>query len=120
MVDLGDHGHRIGEQRLVRGAVAEVGFDRRDHGVAAGPERIAQARQVVEALARVGSLPLPCGAQVVEDGTQFGDGAVEGVHRTTIRRRMGYVGAPHGRDEEFPVKRSRPWGAPTRRLESGA
>jgi hypothetical protein len=96
VVDLGDHRHRIGEQRLVRRAVAEVGLDRRDHGVAAGLECLAQASEVVEALPCVRPLPLPCGAQTIEAGAQIGDGGAGGIHRTTIRRRMGFVGAHLG------------------------
>src|SRR3546814_9539480 len=68
VVDLGADGHRVGEQGLVRGAMAEVGADRGEHRFAAGLEGVAQAGEIVHALARVGTIALPGGAQAVEGG----------------------------------------------------
>src|SRR3546814_19498245 len=65
VVDLGADGHRVGEQGLVRGTMAEVGADRGEHRFAAGLEGVAQAGEIVHALARVGAIPLPAGAQAV-------------------------------------------------------
>src|SRR5690606_26979726 len=77
---------------LVLGAVAEVGADRGEHGLAAGLEGVAQAVEVVHALARVGTVAPPGVAQAVEGGAQFGSRRVGGVHGPTIRARTGYGG----------------------------
>src|SRR3546814_2802469 len=87
VVDLGADSHRVGEQGLVRGTMAEVGADRGEHRFAAGLEGVAQAGEIVHALARVGAIPLPAGAQAVEGGAQFGGGGVGHVHGRTIRTR---------------------------------
>src|SRR3546814_1671662 len=87
VVDLGADGHRVGEQGLVRGTMAEVGADRGEHRFAAGIEGVAQAGEIVHAMARVGTIALTGGAQAVEGGGQFGGGGGGHGHGRTIRTR---------------------------------
>src|SRR3546814_9915653 len=77
--------------------MAEVGADRGEHRFAAGLEGVAQAGEIVHALARVGTIALPGGAQAVEGGAQFGGGGVGHVHGRTIRTRPTTIA---GRSEE--------------------
>src|SRR3546814_5448323 len=91
VVDLGADGHRVGEQGLVRGTMAEVGADRGEHRFAAGLEGVAQAGEIVHALARVGTIALPGGAQAVEGGAQFGGRSEEHTSELQSLMRTSYA-----------------------------
>ncbi len=96
VVDLRQHRHGVGHERLVRGAVAEVGGDRGDHILAAGMHGVAEAREVGATLRGVGTSPSPRPAQRVEGGLEIGVRGV-GVHggqcRHGGRTRRGGVAA---------------------------
>ena len=81
VIDLAEHGHAVGDQRFVRGAVAEIGGNGARHLVQPRFHGLAQALQVVAALGVVGLVGLPSGAQAGQHGAQFRGGRVGGeVH----------------------------------------
>ena len=89
MVEFGEHDHRLGDQVLVRGAMAEVGADRRIHRVDARGERSPQPLQVGAALRDVGPPRLPGIAQALQRGLQFVQGRVGGgIHTPQCSRAL--------------------------------
>ena len=87
MVDVGKHGHAVGDQRFLARAVTEIRGDRVGHLVETPAQRIAQAGEIVAALRGVGATGLPGGAQGVErraQGVERGGGGM-GVHRPESR-----------------------------------
>jgi hypothetical protein len=66
VVDRGQHGHAVGQQRFVARAVAEVGGDGVGHLRQPALQRRAQAQQVVAPLGVAGDRGLPGPAQELQ------------------------------------------------------
>ena len=76
VIDLGHHGHAVGQQGLVFGAVAEIGAYCRLHFAHPRLECGLQPGQVVHPLRVVGFARAPGRAQAFEGGGEVGDGGL--------------------------------------------
>jgi hypothetical protein len=85
VIDLGHHGHAIGDQRFVFGAMAEIRAHRRFHLAHPRFERRFQARQIVHPLRVVGFLRPPRRTQTFERRRELGD-VVGGLGAFRLRR----------------------------------
>ena len=85
VVDLVEHGHAVGDARLVQRTVAEVIGDGALHLLHASLECFAQTLQVLLALRTIRLACLPGIAQALQGGGEVGDGRFGGcVHAPSI------------------------------------